>query len=78
MSDRKLSELETAIAARVLAVESAKLRQVVVHPGGQNPKCMPVVGGSGICERCGEKIVNLSLPCPAVPPERRWDIEAND
>lgn len=39
---------------------------------GKYPVCKPVVGDtSSRCERCGG-YAGRDLPCPAIPPEKRW------
>lgn len=45
---------------------------------GKYPLCSPVVGDlSSRCERCGG-FAGYDLPCPAIPPEKRWGEDSGE
>lgn len=52
--------------------EAAMAMVAEVNIFGKYPVCKPVTGDiSSTCERCGG-YAGYDLPCPAIPPEKRW------
>jgi len=72
MKEGKVMTEKHSIEKIVKAIEVDKMRQIVPDPNGRHPACIPGVG-TGICEWCGKRVVNIE-PCSAVPPEERWSI----
>lgn len=66
---RELAEIWSVVKR----IQEENASRMIPDPNGDFPKCKPSLG-SDVCERCGQRIVNRRLPCPAMPREQRWRI----